>query len=239
MVPFKLFCQSFSCQVCSNSKKLVFSSIQFQSESDNGYFDCKVLSRQHALLLYEDGKFFLMDTASSNGTFVNNIRYSNINSLFLHWSALSLPHQLHNLHIWQAQQVLGGIKDDRDLHQWPSEVRIRCFGQVSSGDAEVCHLQSEALPPGWIWVHHKTGGLKALQTGGAGSRVPGCLRRHSIAPGRSSPLTPSPYSLVTRVVKLKRYLWSLVFIICQQTSIVKVTSLLESDKFEEEITTTL
>ena len=80
MVPFKLFCQSFSCQVCSNSKKLVFSSIQFQSESDNGYFDCKVLSRQHALLLYEDGKFFLMDTASSNGTFVNNIRYLNINS---------------------------------------------------------------------------------------------------------------------------------------------------------------
>ena len=62
----------------SSSKQRVFS--LFQSESDNGYFDCKVLSRQHALLLYEDGKFFLMDTASSNGTFVNNIRYLNINS---------------------------------------------------------------------------------------------------------------------------------------------------------------
>ena len=47
-----------------------------QAESGNGFFDCKVLSRQHALLLYEEGKFFVMDTGSSNGTFVNNIRLS-------------------------------------------------------------------------------------------------------------------------------------------------------------------
>ena len=113
MVPVKLFCQSFCCQVCRNSsstsKQIVFSSLQFQSESDNGYFDCKVLSRQHALLLYEDGKFFLMDTASSNGTFVNNIRYLNINSFIRPKFALPIAQQ--------AQQVLGGIEDDRDLHQ--------------------------------------------------------------------------------------------------------------------------
>ena len=48
----------------------------FQSQSYNGLFDCKVLSRQHALLLYEEGRFFVMDTGSSNGTFVNNIRLS-------------------------------------------------------------------------------------------------------------------------------------------------------------------
>lgn len=47
-----------------------------KSESTNGYFDCKVLSKAHALLLCEDGKFFLLDTGSSNGTFVNNIRLS-------------------------------------------------------------------------------------------------------------------------------------------------------------------
>ena len=35
-----------------------------------------MLSRGHALLLYEDGKFYVMDTGSSNGTFVNNIRLS-------------------------------------------------------------------------------------------------------------------------------------------------------------------
>ena len=32
-----------------------------QAESGNGYFDCKVLSRQHSLLMYEDEKFYLLD----------------------------------------------------------------------------------------------------------------------------------------------------------------------------------
>lgn len=43
---------------------------------NNGIFDCKVLSRNHALLWHENGKFFLQDTKSSNGTFVNNHRLS-------------------------------------------------------------------------------------------------------------------------------------------------------------------
>ncbi|VVC28470.1 SMAD/FHA domain,Forkhead-associated (FHA) domain [Cinara cedri] len=42
----------------------------------NGIFDCKVLSRNHALLSHENGKFYLQDTKSSNGTFVNNHRLS-------------------------------------------------------------------------------------------------------------------------------------------------------------------
>ncbi|TRY76365.1 hypothetical protein TCAL_00011 [Tigriopus californicus] len=44
--------------------------------SHNAIFDCKVLSRNHALIWYENGKFFLQDTKSSNGTFVNNQRLS-------------------------------------------------------------------------------------------------------------------------------------------------------------------
>lgn len=47
-----------------------------KSSPENAYFDCKVLSKAHAMLLYEDGKFMLVDTGSSNGTFVNNIRLS-------------------------------------------------------------------------------------------------------------------------------------------------------------------
>ncbi|KAI9561754.1 hypothetical protein GHT06_012715 [Daphnia sinensis] len=43
---------------------------------NNAIFDCKVLSRNHALLWYKDGKFYLQDTKSSNGTFVNNQRLS-------------------------------------------------------------------------------------------------------------------------------------------------------------------
>jgi len=47
-----------------------------RSESGNGYFDCKVLSRNHATIMFDEGKFFLLDTGSSNGSFVNNIRLS-------------------------------------------------------------------------------------------------------------------------------------------------------------------
>jgi len=47
-----------------------------KSDSTNGYFDCKVLSKAHALLLFDDNKFVLLDTGSSNGTFVNNVRLS-------------------------------------------------------------------------------------------------------------------------------------------------------------------
>ncbi|XP_015122705.1 sarcolemmal membrane-associated protein [Diachasma alloeum] len=47
-----------------------------RAASDNAIFDCKVLSRNHALLWYNAGKFYLQDTRSSNGTFVNNQRLS-------------------------------------------------------------------------------------------------------------------------------------------------------------------
>jgi len=43
---------------------------------NNAIFDCKVLSRNHAVLWYSLGKFYLQDTKSSNGTFVNNQRLS-------------------------------------------------------------------------------------------------------------------------------------------------------------------
>ncbi|CAF1198414.1 unnamed protein product [Adineta steineri] len=46
---------------------------------NNAIFDCKVLSRQHAKLWHENGKFLLQDTKSSNGTFVNNQRLGKCN----------------------------------------------------------------------------------------------------------------------------------------------------------------
>ncbi|KAL0133311.1 hypothetical protein PUN28_000811 [Cardiocondyla obscurior] len=47
-----------------------------RASTNNAIFDCKVLSRNHALLWYASGKFYLQDTCSSNGTFVNNQRLS-------------------------------------------------------------------------------------------------------------------------------------------------------------------
>ncbi|XP_058932164.1 sarcolemmal membrane-associated protein isoform X29 [Kogia breviceps] len=45
---------------------------------NNATFDCKVLSRNHALVWYDHktGKFYLQDTKSSNGTFINSQRLS-------------------------------------------------------------------------------------------------------------------------------------------------------------------
>ncbi|XP_054163484.1 sarcolemmal membrane-associated protein-like [Oppia nitens] len=47
--------------------------------NDNFVFDCKVLSRNHASLWVDNHKFYLKDTRSSNGTFVNNFRLSPAN----------------------------------------------------------------------------------------------------------------------------------------------------------------
>jgi len=47
-----------------------------KSSNNNGIFDCKVLSRNHAVMWYENGKFMLQDTKSSNGTYVNSVRLS-------------------------------------------------------------------------------------------------------------------------------------------------------------------
>ncbi|XP_025602799.2 sarcolemmal membrane-associated protein isoform X2 [Athalia rosae] len=43
---------------------------------NNAIFDCKVLSRNHALLWFEAGVFYIQDTKSSNGTFINSQRLS-------------------------------------------------------------------------------------------------------------------------------------------------------------------
>ncbi|KAF8573544.1 SMAD/FHA domain-containing protein [Ramaria rubella] len=42
----------------------------------NGYFDSKVLSRQHAEVWEETGKIYIKDVKSSNGTFINGERLS-------------------------------------------------------------------------------------------------------------------------------------------------------------------
>ncbi|KRY74325.1 Sarcolemmal membrane-associated protein [Trichinella pseudospiralis] len=49
---------------------------KLQASNNNFVFDCKVLSRNHALIWYEDGSFYVRDTKSSNGTFINGQRLS-------------------------------------------------------------------------------------------------------------------------------------------------------------------
>ncbi|KAF5293593.1 hypothetical protein FQA39_LY03078 [Lamprigera yunnana] len=51
-----------------------------RASATNAIFDCKVLSRHHAVLWFDNGKFYLQDTKSSNGTFVNNNKLSSSDS---------------------------------------------------------------------------------------------------------------------------------------------------------------
>ena len=51
-------------------------SAQTKPSNNNGYFDSKVLSRQHAKFYSEQEKVLVMDLGSANGTFLNNKRLS-------------------------------------------------------------------------------------------------------------------------------------------------------------------
>ncbi|KAH8421241.1 hypothetical protein KR009_006606 [Drosophila setifemur] len=49
-----------------------------KASEGNAIFDCKVLSRNHAMLWYtSDGRFWVKDTKSSNGTFINDNKLGN------------------------------------------------------------------------------------------------------------------------------------------------------------------
>ena len=69
----------------------------------NAIFDCKVLSRNHALLWYEQGKFYLQDTKSSNGTFVNNQRLSK-------GSEESLPREVSLTNSFESRFTMKTVK---------------------------------------------------------------------------------------------------------------------------------
>ncbi|KRZ62790.1 Sarcolemmal membrane-associated protein [Trichinella nativa] len=62
--------------LCDEPVKIGRSLAKLQASSNNFVFDCKVLSRNHALIWYEDGSFYVKDTKSSNGTFINGQRLS-------------------------------------------------------------------------------------------------------------------------------------------------------------------
>ncbi|KAI8478771.1 hypothetical protein Bbelb_428370 [Branchiostoma belcheri] len=115
---------------------------------NNCIFDCKVLSRNHALLWFENSKFFLQDTKSSNGTFVNNQRLSK-------GSEESPAHEIHSGDIIQfGVDVMENSR--KDMHvTWD---RHAChLGQtcLSPGtdvhvtwDRRACHLGQTCLSPG-------------------------------------------------------------------------------------------
>lgn len=89
----------------------------------NGYFESKVLSRQHAEVWEESGKIFIKDLKSSSGTFVNEIRLSAE-------GFESEPFELRTGDIVEFGIDIIGHDNRTVIHQKVS-ARVVCFGQRS------------------------------------------------------------------------------------------------------------
>ncbi|KZV94810.1 SMAD/FHA domain-containing protein, partial [Exidia glandulosa HHB12029] len=92
----------------------------------NGYFDTKVLSRQHAEVWEEDGKIWIKDVKSSNGTFVNQIRLSQE-------GVESEPFELHTDDIVEFGIDIVGEDNKTIIHH---KVASRCTCILSHDDAQ-------------------------------------------------------------------------------------------------------
>lgn len=115
----------------------------------NGYFDSKVLSRQHAEIWAErDGKIWIRDIRSSNGTFVNSKR-------------LSLENRDSEPHPLKDQDILElGIdivsEDGRSIVHHKVAARVEHAGIHNSGNngMDFGNANSSNEPnPGQRWTH--------------------------------------------------------------------------------------
>ncbi|RMZ81244.1 hypothetical protein DV737_g2543, partial [Chaetothyriales sp. CBS 132003] len=142
----------------------------------NGYFDSKVLSRQHAEVWAErSGKVWIRDVKSSNGTFVNGQRLS-------HENKESEPHELH------AQDTLElGIdivsEDQKTIVHHKVSARVEYVGlpaasnnvlDLSFGDLDPSHSASLLPSPMSTPMMHSRGrpGPAGPNPGGRSSLPP-------------------------------------------------------------------
>ncbi|KAG2095089.1 SMAD/FHA domain-containing protein [Suillus discolor] len=84
----------------------------------NGYFDSKVVSRQHAEIWEDSGKIYIKDVKSSNGTFINGERLSSE-------GVESEPFELENHDIVQfGIDIIG--EDNKTTICHKVEARVTC-----------------------------------------------------------------------------------------------------------------
>ncbi|OSD07875.1 hypothetical protein PYCCODRAFT_1357554 [Trametes coccinea BRFM310] len=95
----------------------------------NGYFDSKVLSRQHAEVWEENGKIFIKDVKSSNGTFINGERLSQE-------GLESDPYELHTDDIVEFGIDIVG-EDNKTIVHHKVAARVVCV--FTELDAQAAH----------------------------------------------------------------------------------------------------
>lgn len=111
-------------------------------QDDNAIFDCKVLSRNHAMIWFENGKFFIKDTSSSNGTFINTLRLSAANEP-------SLEEEIHSNDIIQFGVEV--VDNNTNVTHSCIIIRIKLFypnGSEASNETNMFNIPTvNMLPP--------------------------------------------------------------------------------------------
>ncbi|OAX32040.1 hypothetical protein K503DRAFT_805575 [Rhizopogon vinicolor AM-OR11-026] len=102
----------------------------------NGYFDSKVLSRQHAEIWEDGGKIYIKDVKSSNGTFINGERLSPE-------GVESEPFELKNDDIVEFGIDIIGEDNKTTIHH---KVAARVMCVFTDEDAQLA-ARVEAVPP--------------------------------------------------------------------------------------------
>ncbi|KAG5914692.1 hypothetical protein E4U42_000355 [Claviceps africana] len=168
----------------------------------NGYFDSKVLSRQHAEIFAErNGKIYIRDVKSSNGTFVNGSRLSPENRE-------SDPHELQTAdHLELGIDIVSEDQKTVVHHKVAAKVEHAGFPSntnnvldMSFGDLDPAN-GTMMIPNGPLQMRGRLGGNSG--TGNYGNRmlagnVPANTQAHNIPPQKSFFLAPIATDLILK-----------------------------------------
>ncbi|KAG5946387.1 hypothetical protein E4U53_006591 [Claviceps sorghi] len=168
----------------------------------NGYFDSKVLSRQHAEIFAErNGKIYIRDVKSSNGTFVNGSRLSPENRE-------SDPHELQTAdHLELGIDIVSEDQKTVVHHKVAAKVEHAGFPSntnnvldMSFGDLDPAN-GTMMIPNGPLQMRGRVGGNAG--TGNYGNRVmagnaPVNTQANNIPPQKSFFLAPIATDLILK-----------------------------------------
>lgn len=136
----------------------------------NGYFDSKVLSRQHAEVWEEGGKIYIKDVKSSNGTFINGERLSSE-------AVESDPYELKSDDIVEFGIDIVG-EDNKTIIHHKVAARVVCvFSEQDAavaGRAEIHAREAQQAAQQHQYGHPSPGGNQLLpgQLNGIGQGAP-------------------------------------------------------------------
>lgn len=159
----------------------------------NGFFDSKVLSRQHAEIYAErNGKIFIRDIKSSNGTFVNGTRLSQENRE-------SEPHELQTGdHLELGIDIVS--EDQKTVVHHKVAAKVEHAGMMSSsnnvldmnfGDLDPAN-SSIIMPNGGMQMRGRAGSNSSAAGSGRMMQNPGMIHAHPGAMAQQRPFFLSP-----------------------------------------------